>query len=361
MKIFLLKVLLFLVLIFGLSLLLKWWVYDPIMPYEANNVQVKKFNEAVRGSNYNMLFIGSSKTAFQIDPFYFDSLVEVLSSQKIQTNSFTYGVTGMLVAESFFVLDQLLSSTDLNQCKYIVMELNTVPNPKIANLNKKRSFYYLSTPYYFKTLSILSQSVRPIHHKLWSLSAYTVNYIDDKINLSRVRDVNNYICGIDDKIIVEEAEGSGGTGEEQTVSRDVAKYRGYTPEAISKKRTKKDFEAVSSELNSLKNASLKYFSEPPAYVNQSLLEAANGFIERAKQKNIHLIFLMTPQWREYQYVEMVPVFNQLPNAHKILIGDARKYPELYSAEISLDPAHLDIKGSKIYTQILSKEVYQIIK
>ncbi len=349
------KLFILMVLVFVANILLRQFVYQALTPYYwGSRLIADKHQVILQEANYNLLFIGSSKTNCQIEPLYFDSLVNSQGQASIQ--SFNYGVNSLLPTESFYFYENLLDQGDLDGIKFVVMEFSCPPNPRPQNLHKRRQVYWLEGSKFLLSYQLLWGSNRPITHKVWSSGAYLVNFIDNQINLGIYNELSNFYAGSNDEVILD--FGAEGTIENPNSVPNLIVKRGHNIRP-PRNHDVDDFKKLEKKLEGMRKVSAKYFTQheenPIALKNKAFLNKAEQLIAKSKEKGVHLIFTMTRQWRDYQYKELIPIFEQLDPAHKIIFADSRKYPDLFAPEYALDPDHLDSVGSRILTKILAEQ------
>ena len=89
-------------------------------------------------AEFDTIFIGSSLTHHQISPAVFD---RVMAESGRPTRSFNFGVNGMLVAETSFVLDRILA-TKPTRLKWVFIELDELETRRFAGAEGSRRDVY---------------------------------------------------------------------------------------------------------------------------------------------------------------------------------------------------------------------------
>src|SRR5437016_1679781 len=91
-----------------------------ILPFPAidDGVSQKLRFFAAHKDEFDTLFIGSSRVYFQISPAIFDGVMRESGSA---TRSFNFGIGGMFLPESAYVLEQLLTTKPRN-LRWVVIE-----------------------------------------------------------------------------------------------------------------------------------------------------------------------------------------------------------------------------------------------
>lgn len=347
------KVGLLLLLVGVVNVFLSRSIYKKVTPFFWGNQAITdKRNYIVKNKDdYNLMFFGSSKTFHQIDPVLFDSIV----SKDMEVHSFNYGIQNLLPPESFYLYENLLKEDSLH-FKYVLMELNWFPNIKYKNLHTRRNFYWLNNDNYVYTINSAINSRIPLPYKVWTVGTRSVNYIDKTFNIGIVNEIFNYHAQEND---------------ETALTLDVLKdNKGFLPvnrdSAAKGKNSYFLSERYRKEIEEVKRASSVSFAkyedvENFDYYNEIYFEKINHLIKLSEDRGIHLIFTMPPQWKSYQYDELIPLFEQIPENHKIQFADSRKYPELFKKENLFDADHVNEQGSRILTKLIAEKFRIIVK
>src|SRR6266496_289050 len=112
-----------------------------ILPFPAidGGVSQKLRFFAVHKDEFDTLFIGSSRIYFQISPAIFD---RVMREEGIPTRSFNFGIGGMYLPESAYVLEQLLNTKPRN-LKWVFIEYDELQTKwAFENQTSRRALYW---------------------------------------------------------------------------------------------------------------------------------------------------------------------------------------------------------------------------
>ena len=90
------------------------------------------------GDEFDTLFVGSSLTHHQISPAIFD---RVMAERGHPTRSFNFGVDGMLVAETSYVLERILATRPAN-LKWVILEFDELETRPFAGAEGSRRDVY---------------------------------------------------------------------------------------------------------------------------------------------------------------------------------------------------------------------------
>ncbi len=307
---------------------------------------------------YNMLVIGSSRVYRQVDPEILDSLV----SGPAKVKSFNFGVNWLFAPESFYILDNLVEKEGLNY-NYVIIELSKIRSIDYANFHTTRTIYWTNYSNYSFAVRAIASSNFAIHEKVATILAYSVNYIDNLINLGYITEALSFkvniplYAGFPDmgtkkngyNTLTTHPIGSALSKEENTEARHL--------------KFLADTSVVTRRLN-MSTRQFDKFEKNPELLNRYnkyYADHLNKMIDEAKKNGTHLVFLMSPRVDLNQYNELIPLFNNIHPAHRMEISDGRKYPELYMAANSFDETHLNTEGAKIYTTIVATKMNDLIK
>jgi hypothetical protein len=101
------------------------------------------------------------------------------------------------------------------------------------------------------------------------------------------------------------------------------------------------------------------------YADQGLVQLLREIIQQAKLKGVKIILSNSPRWRSDNKVDplQIPLFNFLRGItlqEKIpyLSVTQENTPALHDASLFADPAHLNERGAKIFTNILAQWIYR---
>ena len=85
------------------------------------------------------------------------------------------------------------------------------------------------------------------------------------------------------------------------------------------------------------------------YFNEFHLSVIHDLIATSKERNINLIFLISPRGA-FQYPEILALKDKIPSEHLIDLGNATTYPAFYEQEYAVDLSHLTEEGAMMFTK-----------
>lgn len=96
------------------------------------------------------------------------------------------------------------------------------------------------------------------------------------------------------------------------------------------------------------------------YPVEAHLSHLETLILKSKERGIHLIYILPPRLTLDDYKEVYPVFNYIPDRHKIGPPKYEALKEIYMTEYSFDIGHLNEAGALKYTNYLAKRINEIL-
>lgn len=321
-----------------MNLLLNSVIYKRVLPYYWGNNEISDKREYLLKNKdvYNTIFIGSSKTRYQIIPDLFDQKAK---EDSIGTRSYNFGVQGLLPLESLHIYENLLLQDSL-RLKYAFIELDWIGTVNLPNLNVARAFYWLNSSNYLSSVNSIINSSMPPLRRAWGLFHFSADYTENIMNVGKVQEYIKFKKHI----------------ENQTYSKTDSNiiYNGFIPLSnnLHKAQSSLYKEVFSSakmgveNFNTLKNDKL---SAP-------FLKRLREIVSISRKKGIATYFVVPLQWKYYQYKELIPVINAIEGegAKVICLFDIEKYKDVYKREHFADPNHLNAKGAGLYTEELFK-------
>jgi hypothetical protein len=359
MKKFISRTFIFLLSVFGISLILNQYVYPEInlVPYTwgSDLIHKKRTYLVENKEKYNTLFIGSSRIYRQVIPQVFDD-----STAELGIKSFNFGVNWLFAPESFYLLDQLEKMDDLN-FRYVFVELSKIRSVDYHNLHTTRiKYWYTLSNYEFAVKAILFSNVSFLE-KSFTILVHTISYADNLLNLGFVTEAFDFRSRnkppLNYKELGKNLDGFYPYGENNMTE-------GEEGEPVNKRHDKflSDTTVLSRRIK-YSRSQFDKFKESPDMLekyNQYYTDELNRLILNAQKKGTYLIFLISPRLDYKQYDEIIPIYHHILPGHAIEISDASRYPLLYQAKFSNDETHLNSEGAKIYTGFIAREFKKVL-
>jgi len=265
-----------------------WWGN----PYYAEKIEYLKKEK----SNYNLIFLGSSRIYRQIDPEIFDRVV----SKDHNILSFNLASPSTFVPESYYLLENFLRHNNLN-IEYILIELQLVIPVADRNLHNSRSFYWMNIKEYFFTLKYCLSRINcdpEIWHKIGN---YTYSFVDNILNIGATSEFIN--------------------GKKHNCNSLGKTKNGYVPieselNKYQKERREKFLEDVTilyKKSHWYKNRFLKRVE--PDFTEKQHSERITKLINLANNKDIRLIFVLPPLVDKYENFQQL--YFKIPETNRL--------------------------------------------
>lgn len=316
-----------------INVVANYFFYDRKLPYYwGNRFTLNKRNFLVQHkADFNTLFIGSSKTHYQVDPLLFDSLVNSSANEFNKVHSYNFGIDGMMPPESFFIYKSLLQRDSL-KFKTAIIELNFLETGETKNLFTWRGYYWLNRNTYNEYSSSLLGSRYPFVQKAWNLSLLNVMAIEQFYNMGKFNELVEF--------------------HQDQYANDTSKEvrtHGFTALPHPGKFSQAEDQRIVNIKNASINATDNYNTWSSEKMNAAFNDCLKQIIDLSHQKGIRLIFLFPTQWNVYQYKELFPILNTIPDRNKIVIYQYSQYKTLFEPDHLFDNSHVDSVGARLYT------------
>jgi hypothetical protein len=300
------------------------------------------------GGKFNTIFIGSSRIYRHIDPELFDK-----ETAAFNTKSFNMGSPALYPPESYFLYEQLLTERQLN-LKYVIVELGDCQFRDVRNLQTVQVKYWYTPAYYLFSLETIIDSHYKPGVKLEGMKYITVNYIEKLFCIGLFREIVKYKDTKPAFIWL----GEQGNGYLSFVEQMEKKME--IQELLKRKEI---FSNNTNRIVKMKRRIARMFNKfkDKQAFNESHLKKINRLLALSEQKGVHLIFLLTPRLPVESYGELLPLYKEINDNHKIELADSSKYVEFYRPGTSFDHAHLNGEGTAIFTKRLAGEFTRLVK
>ena len=306
---------------------------------------------AAHKDEFDTLFIGSSRVYFQISPGIFD---RVTRESGMPTHSFNFGIGGMYLPETAYLLEQILKLKPRN-LKWVFIEydeLQTKWSPE--NQTSRRALYWAD----WKRVSLLLRKLTdggtdplwlPSPAKLRNivlrrndetntrslLTFYTGQFEKNYTNVARATDVLQDFLGHDTK---ERRERYLGVASDGYITR---------PNRMSPEQAA----AYERGLAAAMAQTGTHLLSPYA------VEAYRQCAQEVRKIGATPIFLITPSTTQIN----VATENTGLTSVVMAFNDPRTYPSLYRSEVRRDGQHLTTSGAEEFTRILAANFVELAR
>lgn len=320
-------------------------IFEALIPFNwGDNVLTAKVDWVRENpEKYNTLFLGSSRTYWQLIPQKFDAQTNGL------TQSFNLGINGALFDETMYVLDNILEEKPITKhIEYIFFEINDVSAMKDHMLYTARQAYYVN----------------------WDIFKFMETYFglfDNEMNREKARRIrlsffqnllktNMLKNGIE--FIFRKPKVTKQYQEEWMEGADPI----YISSIDSISDTRKNFLADSTYLPDyapkLKAIFDKTRGGKASHQVQFLIDTCNELIDKAEAKGIRLIFVnFLPNITTAHRRKVI--FDGIDSASKINLEDPYRFPEFYQPKYFYDRYHLNGKGAELFSEKLGELFLEI--
>jgi hypothetical protein len=300
---------------------------------------------------FDTLFIGSSRIYFQISPTVFD---RVTAEAGLRTHSFNFGVGGMYLPESAYLLEQILNLKPRN-LKWIFIEydeLQTKWSPE--NQTSRRALYWAD----WKRVSLLLRKLTDAGTaRLWlpeaaklreivlrqhgdentrSLLTYYVTQVErNYTNVSRASDVLDYFLSRDTK--------------ERRASYLGAASDGYLPRPGEMSPS----QGAAYE-RELATAIAQAGTRP---LSPYAVEAYRQCAKEVRNIGAAPIFLITPSTTQ---IDIATEGTEMPGV-VMAFNNPQAYSSLYRSDVRRDGQHLTKSGAEEFTRMLAVNFVELAR
>lgn len=329
------------------------------VPYHFGNPwyssKIKFLEKKEDSIGLNTFFFGSSRVYRQINPTIFDSICSVnsgyTSSAKIK--SFNLGAPATFAPQTYYLYENFLESKLSEKAKYCFLEISDVQKIPDDQLGQERTNYFVNSKILsFASRSFFNDKRYNIPRKVYSTSIYFVSFLENLFHLGHLReglmDKKYYdlaYVGIERNgfyPLESEYQETNDNGLKNVFSERKQKLID-NPSVLNKRKVNFLELEKKSNNNNCNNINLKKIKH---------------LIEKSKEKDIHLFFILSPR------LDSKEIFNlskKIPKQHIINMGSPNVYPEFYSLENSFDIGHLNNKGADLYSKKIALEFFNSFK
>ena len=298
---------------------------------------------------FDTLFIGSSQIYFQISPAIFD---RVTRESGLPTHSFNFGIGGMYLPESAYLLEQILNLKPRN-LKWIFIEYDEMQTKwSTENQTSRRALYWAD----WKRVSLLLRKLTDSRTgPLWLpnpaklrdivlrqkdekntrnlLTFYAGQFEKNYTNVARAADVLSYFFSRDTN--------------ERRASYLGAASDGY----ISKTNRMSPSQAAAYE-RELAAAMAQSGTRP---LSPYAVEAYRQCAKEVRNLGAAPFFLITPGTTQ---INIASGSTGLPGV-VMAFNDPRAYPSLYRSSVRRDGQHLTKSGAEEFTRIVAANFVEL--
>ena len=306
---------------------------------------------AAHKDEFDTLFIGSSRIYFQISPAIFD---RVTRESGLPTHSFNFGIGGMYLPETAYLLEQILNLKPRN-LRWVFIEydeLQTKWSPE--NQTSRRALYWAdwkrvslllrkltdtgTAPFWLPNPTKLRDIV--LHQKdeksTRSLLTFYAGQLEKNYtNVARATDVLDYFLSRDTK-------------------ERRASYLGVASDGYVTRPNRMSPGQVAAYERGLATATTQAATRP---LSPYAVEAYRQCAQEVRNVGAVPIFLITPSMTE---INIAAETTGLPGV-VMAFNDPRAYPNLFRAGVRRDGQHLTKSGAEEFTRIVAANFVELAR
>jgi hypothetical protein len=306
---------------------------------------------AAHKDEFDTLFIGSSRIYFQISPATFD---RVTRESELPTHSFNFGIGGMYLPETAYLLEQILNLKPRN-LKWVFIEydeLQTKWSPE--NQTSRRALYWAD----WKRVSLLLRKLTDAGaDALWLpnptkvrdivlrqkdekntrslLTFYATQFERNYTNVARAGDVLDYFLGRD-------------------TSKRRASYLGAASDGYVTKPNRMSPSQAAAYERALAVATAQTATHP---LSPYAMEGYRQCAEDVRSIGAAPIFLITPSTTQIN----IATENTGAPGVVMAFNNPRTYPSLYRSSVRRDEQHLTKSGAEEFTRLVATNFVELAR
>ncbi|MGC9384957.1 MAG: hypothetical protein ACP5D6_10190 [Kosmotogaceae bacterium] len=312
------------------------------------SAKLKQFSE--RKDEYQVIFIGSSRIYRHIIPSKFD---QFMASQGYPIQSYNFGVSGMTVPETHFVLKKILAMKPQN-LEFVFLELDDL-NLIIAEKNRRseRVIYWHTWEhtlwiYQLLWLNILNEK-RLIFHNLKKIHSHTVPLLYNLINFGQGDHWIQWILlpteGVDTTL------DPGGDTFYGTPGIDGYLALNDEPAPNFQRRHQEFLENLDTYHKKVR--SITRTSNQPATPQSDQVKAIEDLIKVVRDSGATPVFIITPVLEKETHLIAAQTRGYVPLL--FAFNDPIEFPILYDANQRFDIDHLNHEGATEFSKLLAEK------
>jgi len=338
MKKFLKEIGLFLLILIATSFTLNQ-IFRKQFDYSGNEIYTQKKTYFLdKETEFNTVFMGSSRIYRQLNPMVVDS---ILADHKI--SGFNLAAPATFNPEVYILYEKLIANNDLH-FKYAFVELHPLAVIAPGNIATRKNYYFADNSYLQYAFEYIGNSNRNFPERIYLYSTYLLSYILKQISMPAFHDMNHVPVPF-----VNRQNGF------YSLTRELENEK-----ILRLKRRTTEFFKDTSELGDRIRSAKRWFDRKRenTVTNTTHINKLLHLIELSRKKGIELYFIIPP--RHTDYSEIMDAKYNLPEGRVIELADYESYPELYRASYSFDIGHLNEQGSKLLSTYFAHRFRDIL-
>ena len=289
----------------------------------------------------NTLLIGTSRTYRHLDPALLAEVTANVTDGPLDVRAFNLGAPAYYYPKSGRLYRAILADKP-PALEHVLFEFGRIDLPRQRNLHTTRHIYWYDLS---ETVFLVRHSWTldiPQRRKLTFAQRHVVSWLEKQANFGLGVALLDYALGG----VESEARWLGARGD-GFYPLDAA----LTDGAVDVRARRNEFLASPNEVDERRVESQAAYEAGLARNTYSapLLARYLELIELSEQQGVQLVFYLPPRLGT-DYRELVPVFEQLPPAHRFDLAPPLEHPLYYAEEYSFDVGHLNQAGAQRFTR-----------
>ena len=306
---------------------------------------------AAHKDEFDTLFIGSSRIYFQISPAIFDRITR---ESGMPTHSFNFGIGGMYLPETAYLLEQILKLKPRN-LKWVFIEYDDLQTKwSLENQTSRRALYWAD----WKRISLLLRKLTDAGtDRVWlpnaarlraivlrqkdeestrSLLTFYVGQLEKNYaNVSRAADMLDYFW-------------TGDTNER------LASYLGAARDGYVTRPNRMSSSEAAAYERALATTMTQIGTRP---LSSYTIEAYRQCAQDVRSIGAMPIFLVTPNTAQ---IDITTENTGLPGV-VMAFNNPGTYPDLYRSDVRRDGQHLTKSGAEEFTRIVAANFVELAR
>ena len=346
------------ILLAGILFLINYVVHVYYLPFSWGDKDLHAkltFYEANK-DDYNALFIGGSLVYRHINPEITDSIAHM---NGFELHSFNAGGDGIAFLNQVRILEDILKDPSPN-LEYAFVSLSSTTRFRYNNLHTKRFTTWQRPIDMVRAIKVSMAMPISLRVRLKTSWYYVISAIENSLNIGLMNDAIQYLT-YPEKVYPTTSLGMANNGffpydlqEKLVYEEGTEDYNLQEAMILSHVVYEREIEKRDSITRKI---AYEFKNYNPDKVIEPMLDLYNTMIKRCAEKGIKLTIILQPKTRE-SYNFLIPVYDKLPEANKINLGDPATYPEFYEPENCYNYHHLNLKGANIFSEILANQILE---
>jgi hypothetical protein len=296
----------------------------------------------------NTLFFGSSRTFSQVDPIIFDSVTGV---DGVYTHSFVLAESSTFVNESLYQIEELISQKLHDSgIRTVFVEVDDFVSILEGARFKPDAIFYISWSTILPIMKRIWAAPRGITKKMKDSSIHIVAFLvaatEFGYGTAKLMELKRSFISDSDTIWL--ARKGHRPLDNEFLAFNQGNFLRRHAQLLA------DTTCIDSIYKSIARASTTDHDH-----NTEVAHAYTSLAKQLSTRGIQLVYVLPMQGRISPPVKAL--YQALPGEFKIdMTNVAATIPELHQANYWFDPGHLNIHGTKLYTQALAREWVKLL-